>query len=103
VHGALAGEPADVLQAPGEPVALALELLEAEQPRPTKDFAARHASGVGRDVREAGCDDLRELTLQSRYLSAQRATCSGLVEVLDSRRNAVDRQLLGVAHASDSS
>jgi hypothetical protein len=29
VHGALAGEVAHILQAPGEPVALALELLEA--------------------------------------------------------------------------
>jgi hypothetical protein len=54
-------------------------------------------------MRKAGGDDLRELTLQSRYLGAQRAARSSLVEGLDSRCNAVDRQLLGVAHASDSS
>jgi hypothetical protein len=103
VHGALAGDPAYVLQAPGEAVALALELLEAEQPWSAKRFVTRHAGGTGRDVRKAGRDDLCELTLQPRHLVAQRATRSGFVEGLDSRCNAVDRQLLGVAHASDSS
>ncbi len=103
MHGALAGEPAHVLQAPSEAIALALELLEAEQPRTAERFAVWHASCACRDVRKAGGDDLCQLTLEPRHLSAQRATCSGLVEGLDSRCDAVDRQLLGLAHASDSS
>jgi len=66
-----ASYPAEILQPSREPVALALELLEAEQPRPAEKLLARQARGSGRDVREAGGDDLRELTLQARDLPAQ--------------------------------
>ncbi len=61
----------EILQPSREPVALALELLEAEQPRPAENLLARHARGADRDVRKAGGDDLRELTLQARDLPAQ--------------------------------
>jgi hypothetical protein len=109
VNGALAGDGAHVLQAHGQPVALALELLEREQPRPAEGLLARHLRGRRRDVREAGCDDLGELALQARDLLSQRAPRRGLVEPLDGRDGrhggcaAVDRQLLGLAHASNSS
>lgn len=105
MHGAPAGDAAHVLHAHGEPVALALELLEGEQTGPAERFLARHPRGADGDVREAGGDDPRELALQARDLHAQRTARRRLVE-LDRRcgRGAgVDRQLLGLAHASDSS
>lgn len=103
---ASAGHAAQILRARGEPVALALELLQAQQPRAAECFLARQAGGADGDVREAGGDDLRELALETRDLRTQRTTGSGLVERLDSRRGryaAFDRQLLGLAHAPDSS
>jgi hypothetical protein len=39
VQRALTCHPAEILQPRGEPVALALELLEAEQPRAAEGFA----------------------------------------------------------------
>jgi hypothetical protein len=65
VQRAPASDDAEILQPSGEPVALALELLEAEQPRPAEDLLAGRVRGAGRDVRKAGGDDLRELTLQA--------------------------------------
>jgi hypothetical protein len=107
VQRAPTGHAAQVLHARGEPVALALELLEAEQPRAAEGFLARQARGTDRDVRKAGGDDLRELALQARDLLAQRSAGSRLVERLDSRRDgrcaSLHRQLLGLAHAPDSS
>ena len=100
------GHAAQILHARGEPVALALELLEAQQPRPAKGFLAWQAGDADRDVREAGGDDLRELALQARDLRAKRSAGSRLVERLEHRRGrcaAFDRQLLGLAHAPDSS
>jgi hypothetical protein len=58
VQRAPASDAAEVLQPRGEPVALALELLEAEQPRATEALLARQARGSGRDVRKAGGHDL---------------------------------------------
>ncbi len=46
VQCALAGDPSHVLQTAREPIALALELCEAEQPGAAQRFA-RHGSGVG--------------------------------------------------------
>jgi hypothetical protein len=109
VNGALAGQGANVLQAHGQAVALALELGEREQARSAEGLLARHPRGGCGNVREAGGDDLRELALQTRDLVAQRASRGRLVEPLDrrsarrERRAAVDRQLLGLAHASGSS
>jgi hypothetical protein len=65
VQRAPASNAAEILQPSREPVALALELLEAEQPRPAEELLARQPRGAGRDVRKAGGDDLRELTLQA--------------------------------------
>jgi hypothetical protein len=109
VHGALAGDAAHVLQARGQAVALALELLEREQRWSAEGALAPDPRGGGRDVREAGGDDLGELALQARDLRAQRAPRRRLVEPLDRRKRrrgrstAIDRQLLGLAHATDSS
>jgi hypothetical protein len=74
VQRAPASDTAKILQPSREPVALALELLEAEQPRAAEMLLARQTRGAGRDVRKAGRDDLRELTLQARDLRAQRAS-----------------------------
>jgi hypothetical protein len=65
-----ASDTAEILQPSREPVALALELLEAEQPRPAEKLLARQARGASWDVRKAGGDNLRELTLQARDLPA---------------------------------
>jgi hypothetical protein len=100
VLGAPVREHANVLQAPGEPVALALELLEAQQSRSAEGFVGASACRVDRDVRKGGCDRLRELALELGDLRTQRAACGALVEGLDDRCATVDRQLLGVAHAS---
>ena len=98
--GALAREATNVLHPPGEPVARALELLEAEQARPAERLGAQIARGVGRDVRKAAGDDLRELALEPRDLRSQRTPRGALVERLDGRCAALDRQLLGLAHAT---
>jgi hypothetical protein len=74
VQRALECHPPQILQPRGEPVALALELLEAEQARTAEGFLARHARRADRDVREASGDDLRQLTLQARDLTAQRTS-----------------------------
>jgi hypothetical protein len=109
VNGTLARDRTHVLQPHGQPVALALELSEREQARSAEGLLARQPRGRGGDVREAGSDDLRELALQARDLLSQRAPRGGLVELLDrwsawrERHAAVDRQLLGLAHASGSS
>jgi hypothetical protein len=58
VLGTCARERAHVLQAPGERVALALELREAEQARTAEALAGCIARGIGRDVREARGDDV---------------------------------------------
>jgi hypothetical protein len=92
---------AELLQPSRQPVALALELLEAEQSRAAEGFLAPQGGGAGRNVGEAARDDLRQLTLQARDLPAQGAPGRRLVERLDgqSRRcAAIDRQLLGLAH-----
>jgi hypothetical protein len=98
--GAPVRERAHVLQASCEPVALALELREAQQSRPVESFIGADARGVDGDVRKRRCDRLRDLALELGDLLAQRATSGALVEGLDDRCAAVDRQLLGVAHAS---
>jgi hypothetical protein len=92
-----------VLQAPGERVAAALELLEAEQPRADHRLEIGAARRVDADVREVRRDRPRQLTLEMRDLRAQRATRGTLVELLDGLSAAVGDQLLDLAHASDSS
>lgn len=52
VLGAPARQPTHILDAPGKPVALALELFEAQQSRTAESFADTRMCGVGRDVRE---------------------------------------------------
>ena len=96
-------EAADILQPAGERVAAALELGEAEQPRAHARFELGSVRDGGRDVREERGDRLRQLALQMSDLRAQRASCRALVELLDELGAAVDRQLLELAHASDSS
>jgi hypothetical protein len=107
VCGALARHPPDVLQTTCEPVAQALELLEAEQARPTGDLELGHASCVDGDVRKRGRDDLRELALEARDLLAQRTTGGRLVGRAlrrQGRDTAVERELLNRgAHAASSS
>ncbi len=71
VLGPLAGQPADVLQASRQPVALALELLEAQQARPAEALGRGDARRVGGYVREGVGDDLRELPLEPGHLAAQ--------------------------------
>jgi hypothetical protein len=107
VRGALAGQATDVLHASGEAVALALELLEAEQAGAAKRLRLVHASRVGGDVRERTGDDLRELALEPRHLLAQRAPGGGLVGRplrREGRNTAIERQLINRgAHAASSS
>lgn len=55
--GARVRQPAHVLQAPGERVALELELLEAQQARSACALLADERRG-GRDVRERRRDEL---------------------------------------------
>jgi hypothetical protein len=71
---------ADVLNAPGERVALALELREAEQARPAEGLAGEIARGIGGDVRKAADDEQGELALQARDLRAQRTPRGALVD-----------------------
>ncbi len=103
VRGACARQRAHVLHAAGERVALALKLREAEQARAAEALGAGVARRVGRDMREPCGDDLRQLALQPGDLPAQRAACRLLVDELDARCVAIDRQLLGLAHRCDSS
>lgn len=56
--GALARDGANVLHAPGQRVALALQLRQAEQTRPAEHLSGEVARGVGRDVRKPAGDDL---------------------------------------------
>jgi hypothetical protein len=79
VRGALARHPLDVLHATGKAVALALELLEAEQARPAGGLELGHASRTDGDVRERARDDPRELALEARHLLTQRTTGGRLV------------------------
>jgi hypothetical protein len=70
----LAREPAQLLEAPGEPVARALELIEIQQRGATRAgrLAAdvRAAGGRGGDEREPLRDDRRELALEPVDLGA---------------------------------
>ncbi|HWD10230.1 MAG TPA: hypothetical protein VG366_00190 [Solirubrobacteraceae bacterium] len=103
----LASELPDVLHAACEAVALALELLQREQPRAAERVRLLDARRVGRDVRERAGDDLRKLALEPRDLRAQRASRGGLVERplrRKGRATAIERQLLNRgAHAASSS
>jgi len=81
VLGPLDRAPAQLLQAPGELVAQALELLEREQAGALR----RQAAGVGAEVREAVGDDRRALALEPCHLRAQRAARGALAR-LDRRR-----------------
>jgi hypothetical protein len=67
----LGGEAAQLLQAPGEAVARALELLEAEQARGVDPggFGARR-----RDEGKGLGHDRRELALELAYLRPQRVS-----------------------------
>jgi hypothetical protein len=56
--GACAREHPHILQPPGERVALALQLREAQQARAAEALAGGVPRGVSREVREPGCDDL---------------------------------------------
>lgn len=103
MRGACARQRAHVLHAPGERVALALQLPEAQQARTAEALTGGVARRVDRDVGEPRGDDLRQLALQACDLCAQRAACRMLVNELDARRIAFDRQLLGLAHRCDSS
>ncbi len=101
--GARTRQRTGVLYAAGKCVSLTLELGEAEQARAAEELAARVACGVGGNVRKAAGDDLRQLALQSRDLCAQRPPRCELVDELDAKCATLDRQMLGLAHASDSS
>lgn len=103
MRGACPRQRAHVLHAAGERVALALQLREAEQARAAEALGRGVARRVGRDVREPRGHDLRQLALQPCDLCAQRAACRLLVDELDARNFAIDRQLLGLAHRCDSS
>jgi hypothetical protein len=81
--GALTREQAYVLHVPRQPVALALQLLEAQQARTAERLAGGVASRVCRDAREGPGDDLRELALEPRDLTTQGATCGALVGLID--------------------
>jgi hypothetical protein len=70
VLGALAREPANVLHAPRQPVALELQLLEVQQARSAEGFVGAPC-GVDWDVRKRPRDDLRELELEAGHLRAQ--------------------------------
>jgi hypothetical protein len=75
VLGALERGAAQFLHAPGELVAGLLELREGEQRRARRPAQGRRrmlARRHGRDVREAGGDDRRQLALQALDLPAQR-------------------------------
>ncbi len=98
VRCARIGEAVYVLQTAGEPVALALELLEAEQARAGKPVVFAHARGTGGDVWEGARDELGKLALEPCDLRAQRDARGALVDPLDSRCIALNRQLLGLAH-----
>jgi len=99
VLGALGGAFVKLLPASGEPVALALELLEGEQ----AGAGSGQAAGVGADVRKAVGDDRGALALELGHLSAQRAA-GGALAGLDGRRGRDEggapknRCLLGLAH-----
>jgi hypothetical protein len=66
-----------------------------------------HARGVGRDVRERACDELRELALEPRDLLAQRLPGGrpvGQALRREGRGTAIERHLLNRgAHAASSS
>jgi hypothetical protein len=94
MRGTLARHAPNVLHATRETVALALELLEAEQAGPTGGLELGHASCIDRDVRKRGRDELRELALEARHLLAQRTTGGRLVGRLlrrQGRDTAVER------------
>lgn len=107
VRGAFASEAADVLHATGQAIALALELLEAEQAWAAERLGLIHARRVGGNVRKAGSDETRKLQLEARNLRAQRAPGCRLIERPlrhEGRGTAVERQLLNRgAHAASSS
>jgi hypothetical protein len=92
-----------VLEPPGERIAAALELLEAEQPRADRRLVFGAARRVDGDVRKVRRDRPRELALEMRDLCAQRTTRGTLVELLDGLSATDGDQLLDLAHASDSS
>jgi hypothetical protein len=70
---ALAGQPAQLLKAPGQGVAGALELIEPQERRPVAGALPRgRGRGRGRYEREALGDDRRELALEPSDLGAQR-------------------------------
>jgi hypothetical protein len=79
----LGGEAAQLLQAPGEAIARALELGDVRQPR-TGAYGGR--GGGCRDVRETLGHNRRELALQARDLSPQRAPRGELALALASDR-----------------
>jgi hypothetical protein len=68
VLGSCLDAPVHVLQASREPVALSLELLEAQQARPGE----RVSAGDRGDVRKAAGDDRRQLALELCHLHPQR-------------------------------
>jgi hypothetical protein len=107
MRGSLARHPLDVLHATCETVALALELLEAEQARAAGRCELGRTGCVYRNMRKRGRNDLRELALETRHLLAQRTTGGRLVGRLlrrEGRDTAVERQLLNRgAHAASSS
>jgi len=71
---------AKLLQAPGQLVARALELPEAQQRRSGRRGRALTRRG-DRQVREAGRDDRRQLVLEPRDLRAQRVARGALIDV----------------------
>jgi hypothetical protein len=101
VLGALLRTPAQILYTPGELVAQALELPEAEQARPADSGSA----GRRADVRKAVGDDRRHLPLEPCNLLAQRGAGRAVVELgcaLEDTAECsfpVDRWLRGLAHA----
>jgi hypothetical protein len=107
VRGTLASKAANVLHAIGQAIALALELLEAEQAWAAERLGPLHARRVCGNVRKAGCDDTREFSLEARDLRAQRTPGCRLIERplrREGRGTAVERQLLNRgAHAASSS
>jgi hypothetical protein len=103
VLGASARQSAHVLQAACQRVAAALELRQTEQARAGERLVLGAARRVDCDVRKERRDRPRQLALGVRDLRAQRAARRPLVALLDGLSALLDRQLLELAHASDSS
>jgi hypothetical protein len=94
VLGAVAHVVAHVLHPPREPVALMLQLLQAEQARARVKVPADDR----RDVRKARRDHRRQLALEPGHLRPQRAARDALVHLRNDASATIDDQLLRLTH-----